>query len=1092
MSDYGVFESINGSEGERKVASRETQRKLDAAIDDVKRQYGAFLFASRDGEEWNDRVALCKNDMLKTIDAHIFPVTGVVRRIVKACKDEWRFRVADKTGPAMDNDVTFAPKKDKDLKPKGDFDAYLNKVDQNSDEVENCFKEGSRRYADWWNPFDDELGPGGEAIGQMTRAPWERGADGTMDFRNPFYNDDAPTVANPGGSGEYREQYNKENAAAEDAGKYDDDGPIGDPTPATNVSGPAAAAAAPAAAAAAAPAAASAASASNEGGGNSTPASSPMTSGDVADGGRAGAENGNNEAIKGNSYIVQEGDTLTDIAQRGFGDMNMYDDLAKTNNISNPDQISVGQEIKSGDTEFSGNNNIPGNLTNPAGGGSDGKVSTPNTGPAAPPEVGVGGVSTSNGLAGGAPAFTTASLALNQYIDWCDSFGLRRASVKNLDKYAERLNDQAYFEIASALTDPSSPIYLTAAGGNSGAPQSMGNSAPQSGPTTGGGAPEIGGVNWNVITNPYESSQPEAIEPSNPYGGLTIPENYGGGNAGAAAHFGAYLKLCRQANIQPTNQGFRQFVAQAGPGKSKSGKPIDTDMLKSLLAQSQNIVTGARMRTAAPDYLQKADEALTNLLNQKAEEFQETIAPLQQALQTVQQAEAAQQAANPLGVQPPAGTVNVLPPGPGGDPSGGGMPPAGGDPMGGMDPSMMMGGGDPSGGMGGDPAAMMGGGAPPMGDPSQMQMQARRRRQAGTDSYPTPEHLWEGQGPDRDEDGRPLRNSTPSEVERFSDAARALRGGMLNTRQAWNEDDDDLSDYYERQAFGESWKPAWDKEIPSTSKNPKKKPKPEPEYQGRHRAEAKRGGRGKAQGANAPRRAGIVNDVDEWGKGRGVTTGNPEVDLAQFESETGTTIGPKQRNKLTKPKPVSTANPMPRSKQPITTKMPKSASFFTRKVAGWEWDDHLNGYLASKNTPFTCKCGSKHPVPSYSTCKCGKIYNSYVIGTGGDNHQASVEKFICREIPVRDNVIVANRKTAKDGGCTCWEGYERVPGTKPCADGSCRKKSAEKVKRHKLTDPGPLGGGKDDKMPSISEELGEDWYKRGPGGKYAKGNRRSR
>ena len=24
--------------------------------------------------------------------------------------------------------------------------------------------------------------------------------------------------------------------------------------------------------------------------------------------------------------------------------------------------------------------------------------------------------------------------------------------------------------------------------------------------------------------------------------------------------------------------------------------------------------------------------------------------------------------------------------------------------------------------------------------------------------------------------------------------------------------------------------------------------------------------------------------------------------------------------------------------------------------------------------------------------------------------------------------------------CNCWEGYKRVPGTKPCAKGSCRKK----------------------------------------------------
>jgi len=131
------------------------------------------------------------------------------------------------------------------------------------------------------------------------------------------------------------------------------------------------------------------------------------------------------------------------------------------------------------------------------------------------------------------------------------------------------------------------------------------------------------------------------------------------------------------------------------------------------LSPMEYFMTASR-RTAAPDYLQKADEALTNLLNQKAEEFQQGIAPLQQALQTVQQAEQEAQAANPLNVMPPAGTVNVLPESPqgaGGDPSGGG----------GMDPNalaaLMGGGGDPSMG-GGDPA--MGGGAPPGLDPGAM------------------------------------------------------------------------------------------------------------------------------------------------------------------------------------------------------------------------------------------------------------------------------------------------------------------------------------------------------------------------------------
>jgi hypothetical protein len=53
-------------------------------------------------------------------------------------------------------------------------------------------------------------------------------------------------------------------------------------------------------------------------------------------------------------------------------------------------------------------------------------------------------------------------------------------------------------------------------------------------------------------------------------------------------------------------------------------------------------------------------------------------------------------------------------------------------------------------------------------------------------------------------------------------------------------------------------------------------------------------------------------------------------------------------------------------------------------------------------------------------------------------------------------------------------------------------KNAGKVKRHNLSDEGALGDGKDDKMPTISNDLGHDWYKRGPGGKYARNNRRSR
>ena len=73
----------------------------------------------------------------------------------------------------------------------------------------------------------------------------------------------------------------------------------------------------------------------------------------------------------------------------------------------------------------------------------------------------------------------------------------------------------------------------------------------------------------------------------------------------------------------------------------------------------------------------------------------------------------------------------------------------------------------------------------------------------------------------------------------------------------------------------------------------------------------------------------------------------------------------------------------------------------------------MNGYVSTKSPrQFQCSCGNAVSVPGYTNCKCGKIWNSYVIGTGGDRHEAAAEKFICREIPVRDNVIVANRKVA--------------------------------------------------------------------------------
>ena len=206
-------------------------------------------------------------------------------------------------------------------------------------------------------------------------------------------------------------------------------------------------------------------------------------------------------------------------------------------------------------------------------------------------------------------------------------------------------------------------------------------------------------------------------------------------------------------HLNPSNPDFGGYGSHWTHSKGKKGEDG---------SEREVGLKDARRRHAAPDYLQKADDALTQLLNQKAQEFQETIAPLQQALVTVQQAEQLQQQANPLNVLPPPGTVNVLPgqaaPGQVGQP----------DPSGGADPSAAAaaalapppsdpgqaglgaapGGGVPTDQSGPPPAAGPEGALPP----ELMQATARRRGGQGKGRPPTGGHrtangsvfdLWE-------------------------------------------------------------------------------------------------------------------------------------------------------------------------------------------------------------------------------------------------------------------------------------------------------------------------------------------------------------
>lgn len=86
------------------------------------------------------------------------------------------------------------------------------------------------------------------------------------------------------------------------------------------------------------------------------------------------------------------------------------------------------------------------------------------------------------------------------------------------------------------------------------------------------------------------------------------------------------------------------------------------------------------------------------------------------------------------------------------------------------------------------------------------------------------------------------------------------------------------------------------------------------------------------------------------------------------------------------------------------------------RVAGWNWDDHLNGFIAAEAArEFTCSCGDSIPAPGYTDCRCGKRWNAYQIRANGSH------KMIAREVPVRDGVVMAGRMAAYKGD----DGYTR-------------------------------------------------------------------
>lgn len=109
------------------------------------------------------------------------------------------------------------------------------------------------------------------------------------------------------------------------------------------------------------------------------------------------SESQDKSPIHNDSYKINQGDTLSDISTRAFGDSSHVNDIAKANNISDPNMINSGDMLK-----------LPGASTSPSAvPGPPGPDTTAPAGP--PPGTPDAGAPPAPGMPGGGPPDTSAA-----------------------------------------------------------------------------------------------------------------------------------------------------------------------------------------------------------------------------------------------------------------------------------------------------------------------------------------------------------------------------------------------------------------------------------------------------------------------------------------------------------------------------------------------------------------------------------------------------------------------------------------------------------------------------------------------------------
>ena len=1091
MSDFGVWESIETSDSEKKIASRKSEDKLAAAIYDVKDKYGEFLYASTAIDEFHDRVALVKTDMMKTVDHHLMPVTGVMRRVIKACKDEWRTRTA---APEASGGTG------------GDWVGNATGGNDSWGGVGWGSPSGADGSAQKVSPGVVQVQPPAPATapGLETNNAAPESALNNLPATSPAYTD--PTgglITQPyTGSGLYSNGPSKtssrrlagdsvrmKNIPECDICKYEN-GKSGVPAaydgktqygPWANMCED---------------------HFKSHGVGLGTGKGQRFTSTR-----RRADYTGPNISTWGSSdEAIGSGSGVASV-QGIPGQAGVEADgvIGKSSRRRRADNTGPAMVLEETFTPSSGNLVPEGNF--------DGYLAEVEQG--APEKAG------ENFIEG------KARLAFSVYKDYCETNGLRVASIDSLDHYAENLSDAQYFQLASII-------------------QRIGSQ-----PLPGGDKADPG-------------STGTVSGPSNSY-------NYGG----SAPGWGGAMEQGGVADWQPGTGAFQQNMIApgqiaasrrqaAGAGKTNYLQKADEALTQVLESKAEEF-----QETIAP--LQQALQVI-----QQAEQAEQAANPMgvQPPPGTV----------NVLPGQDPSM-------GGGDPSMGGGDPSMGGDPMagGGGDLAQALGlagaQGMPTPGPEGAQQQITGRqrrharaddiagytydtqnfepgdlieymiakgelspGARGMSIEDVLDQHAGglgidRHDERSYDSSEHPKVIFESQlDPEYDSDWY----SGFREGSRKDGGAYPFvrKGGILDQYNSWLKRRKDLprggeADYWafaRENGFGENEVNSLKKHFQTTAAKVSLSDGEMGSYPrtsgvrgqrsgaspvgGSNRSSSTRESNPSGQGASAQRERKEVSRSKVGRKESNVA--HPQSGVAGFSGRSQWSSGssPQRRqagqsagesgvrnfrtklsrygsaqdsvaagqNSLSRRASAGRAESDAQSTTPGSSTVSRLRSsknndqessvkfsgssrhplsedngwgqrlawtgfgpgIFARKVPGWEFDSHLNGYVTTAARDFTCSCGEKLPVPSYSTCKCGKVHNSYVIGTGGDNHTASIEKYICREIQVRPDVIVANRK----------------------------------AKRHRVTDPGALGDGEEDDLPTM-KPVPQDWRRRNEYGQFS-------